>query len=221
MAVRKWFEFSFPHSRKMSETLEPALLAFAARRRGLRVLDVGAWFSPYEAMLAPYARQYVKLDIIPRKQLQVVGAGEALPFTEGSFDLVLCTQVLEHVRQPFEVVGEMRRVLKPGGKVFLTTHGIWMLHAAPHDYWRFVPDGFRQLFKGYAALDILPQGGSWLALMQLLNLWVKSWHKPAFVPGRLWYLFRAPFYVLPNLLSLLDRGDNTRLVQNYLVVAEK
>ena len=46
---------------------------------------------------------------------------ESLPFEDGAFDLVLCTQVLEHVVDPHAVLRELARVLEPGGTLLLST----------------------------------------------------------------------------------------------------
>jgi SAM-dependent methyltransferase len=46
------------------------------------------------------------------------GDAHDLPFTEGSFDVVYCRYLLEHVADPLQVLREMRRVLRPGGKAF-------------------------------------------------------------------------------------------------------
>ncbi len=221
MEVRKWFEYDFLHAKKMWETLEPVLREFVTGRARLRVLDIGCWFSPFEKIFEGHASAYLKLDILSRKEIHVLGFGERLPFKENSFDVVMCTQVLEHVNQPFEVVREIRRVLKPQGKVFLSTHGVWKEHNAPSDNWRFAPAGFKELFKGFSAAQIIPQGGSLLALMQLFNLWVSAWRRPSFASPKFWYWLRAPLYVVPNLLGLLDHGENQQFVQNYLVVAKK
>ncbi|MCU0849442.1 MAG: bifunctional 2-polyprenyl-6-hydroxyphenol methylase/3-demethylubiquinol 3-O-methyltransferase UbiG [Spirochaetes bacterium] len=53
--------------------------------------------------------------------LYVKGAGEALPFGDGSFDFACCCDVLEHVDDPDRVVSEISRVLKPGGVFFYDT----------------------------------------------------------------------------------------------------
>ncbi len=214
-------EFGFLHCRKMNETLFPALRAFFAGRQGLRVLDLGCGTGRYADGFSRHIGALVRLDIVPGAGAEVVGCGEALPFKDESFDAILCIQVLEHARQPFELVESARRTLKRGGKIFLSTHGIWVHHPAPQDRWRFEPDGFQELFKRYSAVQIIPQGGALLACMQVINLWIKAWRRPPFIPQRLWPYLKAPLYVLPNILGLLDGGGNARLVQNYLVIGQK
>ena len=50
-------------------------------------------------------------------------SGEAIPFGDGSFDCVVCTYTLCSVRDPEQVIREMRRILKPGGKLLFLEHG--------------------------------------------------------------------------------------------------
>ena len=54
-----------------------------------------------------------------------------------SFDAVLSTQVLEHVADPGALPAERFRVLRPGGRLLLSTHGIFVYHPDPDDYWRW------------------------------------------------------------------------------------
>ncbi len=51
-------------------------------------------------------------------------------------EIVLSTQVLEHVGDPVAYLREAFRMLKPGGLLMLSTHGLWLYHADPSDYWR-------------------------------------------------------------------------------------
>jgi 2-polyprenyl-3-methyl-5-hydroxy-6-metoxy-1,4-benzoquinol methylase len=62
----------------------------------------------------------------------------------GNYDFVLSSQVLEHVLDPAFYLSECFRVLKPGGKLLVTTHGTFWDHACPHDYWRWTAYGLRQ-----------------------------------------------------------------------------
>ena len=76
-------------------------------------------------------------------------AVEALPVEDGAFDLVLCTQVLEHCDDPVRrLSSELRRVTAPGGRVLASTHGVQVYHPSPKDYWRWTHAGLERLFDG-------------------------------------------------------------------------
>lgn len=72
-----------------------------------------------------------------------------LPYENNSFDYVLADQVLEHVRKPWVGVEEIRKVLKPGGLVVLTSVFMYYKHAVPEDYWRFSPEGLEVLCEQF------------------------------------------------------------------------
>ncbi|HIH16250.1 MAG TPA: methyltransferase domain-containing protein [Candidatus Diapherotrites archaeon] len=191
-------------------------------RHGLTLLDLGSQNPEYLHLFQGKAGQMVRLDIVKSTGIDVLGYGEQLPLKDQSMDVILCTQVLEHVRQPFEVVKEMHRVLKKGGMVFLTTHGNWRIHNEPEDNWRFTPDGFRELFKDYGTMRIENQVGTLASLIQWFNIYVKWIPRPGFLSQTLWHLFKAPFYVLPNVLGLLlDQPRQQSFCVNYLVTARK
>ena len=65
------------------------------------------------------------------------GSIDAIPVEDASFDVVLCLQVLEHVPDPAAAVRELRRVVRPGGRVLLSTHGVYPFHPNPDDLWRW------------------------------------------------------------------------------------
>lgn len=68
-----------------------------------------------------------------------------LPLEAGSVGTALCLDTLEHVRDPFKAMSEIRRVLKPGGVVIVSSHMNWPVHEHPHDYWRFTRRGLIEL----------------------------------------------------------------------------
>ena len=70
-----------------------------------------------------------------------------LPFGDRSFETVFSSQVLEHVPEPWRMVEDMARVLKPGGHLILTAPHIWGLHEVPHDYFRFTSYGLQHLAR--------------------------------------------------------------------------
>src|SRR5437762_2659378 len=88
---------------------------------GLDLLDVGCNDRPYEAMLRPFVGRYIGLDIAAGPGVDLVGSADAIPAPDAAFDCVLCTQVLQYVPDPAAAIREMRRVLRPGGVIFLST----------------------------------------------------------------------------------------------------
>ena len=106
-----------------------------------RVLDVGCGPKPYYPFFAERASEYVGVDVVPHAAADLVGRIEELPVEDGAFDLVLCTQVLEHCDDPVRAVSELRRVTAPGGRVLASTHGVQVYHPSPQDYWRWTYAG--------------------------------------------------------------------------------
>jgi SAM-dependent methyltransferase len=91
---------------------------------------------------------YVNLDLFPMPGVDVAGDAEALPFPDGVFRRIECDAVLEHVRNPVLVMGEMRRVLAAGGYLHLVTPFCHPFHEYPKDYRRFTIDGLKELAGG-------------------------------------------------------------------------
>jgi SAM-dependent methyltransferase len=115
-----------------------------------RVLDLGCGNSPY-ATLFP---NRLCLDLRPRPGAGVVGDAHSLPFASGCFDLIISTEMLEHTLDPQRIVDEIRRVLRPGGRVLLTTRFIFPLHDVPGDYYRFTNYALTHLFRDWSSARV-------------------------------------------------------------------
>jgi SAM-dependent methyltransferase len=113
-------------------------------------LDLGCKDSPYSHLFP----NRVGFDVEAGKGVDVVGDAHSLPFPENKFDAILCTEVLEHLHTPEKAIAEMKRVLKPGGQLVLTTRFIFPLHDTPCDYYRFTKYGLRHLFKGWEISEL-------------------------------------------------------------------
>src|SRR5690606_19278094 len=94
------------------------------------------------------AEKYERADLGDAPDLDHrFGVDSKLPVPSQTYDLVLSTQVLEHVQDPSAYLNEALRVLQPGGRLVLTTHGVFPDHACPHDYQRWTADGLRLLVE--------------------------------------------------------------------------
>jgi ubiquinone/menaquinone biosynthesis C-methylase UbiE len=81
------------------------------------------------------------------KRADIYFDGTHLPFANESIDGVLITQVLEHVIEPNALFQEIKRVLKPGGKVCITVPFIWAEHEVPFDFRRFTSFGITKFIE--------------------------------------------------------------------------
>ena len=71
--------------------------------------------------------------------MTVAAVGEHLPFSDASFDVVLCDNVVDHAESPVRIVGELVRILKPGGLLYFTVnihHPVYAMAAGVHSGWR-------------------------------------------------------------------------------------
>jgi SAM-dependent methyltransferase len=181
---------------------------------GVRVLDYGCADLPYRRLFPPDA-DYLAADLPgnPLATLEIAADG-SVPVEDESVDLVLSTQVLEHVTSPALYLSECRRVLRAGGRLLLSTHGLMVYHPDPDDYWRWTCAGLERAVRE-AGLEverlegIMGLGASGLQLFQDSLYW------------RLPRVLRAPFaLVVQSLIALVDRFEGPELRrQNALVFA--
>ncbi|MDX6442776.1 MAG: hypothetical protein QOE43_2505, partial [Gaiellaceae bacterium] len=113
-----------PHRTSAQYAVRKPLLEWLSAQdvRRLRVLDVGCGDRPYEPLFKD-AAEVVGFDVPGNAHADLHGTIDAIPVEDASFDVVLCLQVLEHVPDPAAAVRELRRAVKPGGRVLLSTHG--------------------------------------------------------------------------------------------------
>lgn len=145
--------------RPLVEQLSEGIATELGGRSDLAVLDIGCGNKPYLPLFEGVASTYFGVDAVDGPAVDAVGVAEALPCEDQSFDVVLCTQVLEHVDDPAQCLSEIRRVLKPGGVVFLSTHGVFLYHPDPptsdRDYWRWTHSGLLRIFRQAAEWESL------------------------------------------------------------------
>ena len=101
----------------------------------------------------------------------VVADVHHLPFRDETFATVALIHVLEHVREPLQVLAEIARVLKPGGQLFLDVPFLHEIHHAPHDISRPTTYGLRFMTEkvGLEVVEIRPSGGYFRCLAHILE----------------------------------------------------
>ncbi|MBI4191176.1 MAG: class I SAM-dependent methyltransferase [Betaproteobacteria bacterium] len=141
-------------------------------------LDLGCGARPYEPMFD--VERYIGLDVLVSghppvsKRHDLLFDGDRLPIQSGTVDGVLCTQVLEHTARPENLLGEIWRVLKPGGSLVMTAPFLWEEHEKPYDYFRFTEHGLRHLLdrSGFGIRAMHKTSGSVETLAQTCSIYV-------------------------------------------------
>lgn len=197
---------------------------------GSRVLDVGAGSAPYRGCFTHcryFTQDFVQLD--PGQllhgaysQVDYVSDSAIIPVESGSFDVVLCTEVLEHVPEPIKVIREISRVLRPRGKLILTAPLGSGIHQEPfHFYGGFTSYWYERFLAeaGFQEIRVEPNAGSFRTFSQESLRFVLA-SRPTALPMSLlakiiWtpiWLISLPLLagVIPVSCVLLDPFDRER-----------
>lgn len=162
------------------------------------VFDYGSGGAPYAPLFSQSAG-YVAADLEPGPKVDRVLRPDGMTGENAnSYDFVLSTQVLEHVKNPRLYLLECRRILRPGGRILLATHGMFVEHGCPHDYQRWTARGLEELFLD-AGFQIIQSGKlttQMRGIVQLLNLFAPHLRDP----NRLW--LHLPLSVVRKLYIL-------------------
>jgi len=190
--------------------------------KGKKIIDVGAGTCQYKKYFKNL--KYYSQDIInnPQKTIDYIGEIDILP--SNSFDYILCTQVLEHLKEPKEAFNTFSRILKKNGKLFLTTHMAFEEHLAPYDYFRYTKYGLKYLAEenNFKVERIIPQGGRFLVLAKEIQILIPRLIKNKILIYIYYLLFTIPIFILSLVLYLLDYLDKDKeLTLNYECVFDK
>ena len=144
-------------------------------------LDVGAGTSPYRASLVEQlgVGRYVGLELAPSDATDVVADARRLPFADGSLDLVVCFEAIQHIPDAARVLDEMTRVLRPEGHVLISFPFLYG-ECDVRDFYRWTLSGMRQELerRGLRVLAAEGRGGPLFAVASLLH-----WALQHLVPG--------------------------------------
>lgn len=193
-------------------------------RSDKKTLDIGSGGSSY----GKFFPNRLTVDIDPMRKPEIVADVHCLPFKNEEFEMVLCTEVLEHTKNPQLAVNEMMRVLKKNGLIVLTTRFVYPLHDSPNDFFRFTKYGLRELFKNWEVVDLVPEVDNFSAIGVLLQRISFQSNLRFNKISKLIILIMAEIFDKLNFLTVKEYGDIQKsfaekniMTSGYYIVVRK
>jgi SAM-dependent methyltransferase len=131
-----------------------------------RLCDMGCGRVPLYGLYRDHVEEIVCVDWpgSPHAMLHVdlfCDLGRPLPFANDSFDTVVLSDVLEHIREPKQFLAEIRRCLCPNGHLIASVPFMYWLHERPHDYFRYTEYGLKYMLADtdLELVKLVPLGG--------------------------------------------------------------
>lgn len=186
----------------------------------MKILNLGSGAGLFDDKIRSDLRLF-QMDVGRSERVELVADGHYLPFADGSLDGVFSNAVLEHVQRPWLVAQEIERVLKPGGRAFMSVPFLSTIHDE-HDYFRFTDKGLRILFSNLSCVAAGVSAGpaSFLGpfLMEHLRCFLPAGSARRLLAAALY----LPLWPLKFLDLLIKRSSHLRVVADaFYFVGEK
>jgi len=124
-----------------------------------------------------------------------------------SYDVILCTGLLEHIPDPDRIVADMHRILRPGGRLIVSASAVFSFHECPNNFFHFTPFGFRLLFRDWSRIEMMRGASQPFETIGILL-------QRILLQCEIFPLLRPPIELLAHLFRFLDvfvvRQYNTR-----------
>lgn len=193
--------------------LDTCLNAFSNEMRGV-VLDLGGKRENKRGSFQPPEHEaqtwwYLNLDLSTHPN--IFADVTKTPLKPESVDCILCTEVLEHLKNPQACVDEIHRLLRNDGLVFASAPFFYPVHADPYDFQRFTEDGLHHLFREFKSVEIHRMGGYFGVLGLLCELGISGEDGKTFASKFIrWGLKWLSRWLCSLDLSLYDRENISR-----------
>jgi SAM-dependent methyltransferase len=201
----------------MMKTLYEAVEKFASELPAeASVLDYGGGCPPYHPCFAARGIRYTNADVYDGQFVDLVyKADERLPLADNSCDAILCTHVLEHVKDPLGNFADLYRVLKNDGKILVAVPFAWEHHFQPVDFWRFGLNMVESMFSPFKEVKIATDGNAAQAMILFRNCYYDHVVKSPFLRNLLmrWGNFKYR-------LHAAEHGDKS-ITANFIITATK
>lgn len=153
-----------------------------------------------------------------------LASADAMPLADRSFDMVLMTEVIEHLREPEKAISEAYRVLRKNGLFIASAPFLYPIHADPDDFQRWLPSKYNQILKevGFSSISILPMGGFCAVVHDLIktienNIFITF----PIVQKCIKILLIITRYVLFKIEKLITVNKYTKITTGYFIIAKK
>lgn len=176
-----------------------------------RLLDFGCGSKPYKKLFK--VGEYVGLDMkesghpYDYAEIEAYYDGKVIPFDDNHFDCVFSSEVFEHVFNLQEILGELHRVLKPGGHMLITLPFVWEEHEIPFDFARYTTFGIEHLLCS-AGFEVVAKEKTTNYVETVFQMWnayiwnnYASRYQNLFITASLTIIFIAPVTVIGLILS--------------------
>lgn len=201
------------------EFLNPLFESFDS---GLNILQIGSDGDVYEKLLAQAEKRGFKVttcDIVEEKNPDILGDLCTLDLGDEVYDIVVCSEVIEHLHSPHLAIDNIYKALKKGGKLIVTIPFMFPIHADPFDFVRYTKAGLRNLLKMFDSVDVKERNSYFEAIdvLWVRTLYLKSDH--SFILTRIIvpfvYYLKRPLTIL---LTKLFPSDAMTTGYNVLAV---
>jgi SAM-dependent methyltransferase len=181
-----------------------------------RLLDFGCGAKPYRSLFTG-VDAYLGVDFAgeghdhTNENIDVYYDGKTLPFPDASFDSIFSSEVFEHIFNLPEILPELNRVLKPGGRMLLTCPFAWEEHEVPADYARYTR---------FALQDLLAQHGFQVITLDKNGHFMRALHQLFIVYLNDQWLHRVWFFSRFNLFKKIVRQLLVPLLNGLFLLVE-
>jgi ubiquinone/menaquinone biosynthesis C-methylase UbiE len=214
--------FVLRHLKEFTYTHIPSVI-----KPGMKVADIGCGEQPLRKLIESCGGNYTSVDVIQNKNnnVDIVADISSIPLPSNSFDVIICTEVLEHCFDTQKALLEMCRLLKPSGAIIITTPFNFCLHEIPYDFSRLTPFYIEYWLPrlGFKAPEIIQPNGNELEV--IATVWgemLAPRKKTNFVLRSIFILLRVLMNLLILVLSpLLSPFLQSRFFLNMGCVAYK
>jgi SAM-dependent methyltransferase/uncharacterized protein YbaR (Trm112 family) len=164
----------------------------------------------------------INFDIYPHWNTHISGDAHHLTFLCNSIDVIWLCAVLEHIQNPFQVMEEVYRVLKPGGLVLISVPFLQYLHASPHDYFRYTKYGIRSICSRFIEIESGPSyTGPLGTIIKLVSIIPLMYFKNRIVKNALSVIVSWIFSPLLIIDLIFKSNDNEILTGGICYLGKK